>query len=68
MATANKTGEMPSGYGLGSIENDAALVFDRRYPYVLCVLSNDIADNGAAQNTIVQISSTVYSYLTGSDQ
>ena len=68
VATANKTGEMPSGYGLGSIENDAALVFDRRYPYVLCVLSNDIADNGAAQNTIVQISSTVYSYLTGSDQ
>ncbi|MDY3918097.1 MAG: serine hydrolase [Candidatus Limivivens sp.] len=66
--TANKTGEMPSGYGLGSIENDAAIVFYGRYPYVICILSNNIADNGAAQNTIVRISSAVYDYLSGSER
>lgn len=61
--TANKTGEMPYGYGLGSIENDIALVLDEQCPYVICVLSNDIADNGSAQQTITNISSEVYNYL-----
>lgn len=63
--TANKTGEMPSGYGLGSIENDIAIVMDEQRPYVICVLSNDIADNGAAQNTITGISNMVYKYVMG---
>lgn len=63
--TANKTGEMPSGYGLGSIENDIAIVFEEGNPYVICVLSNDIADNGAAQSTIAAISKEVYGFLAG---
>lgn len=61
--TANKTGEMPPGYGYSTIENDIALVLDEQKPYVICVLSNDIRDNGAAQQTITGISSEVYRYL-----
>ncbi|MDO5422995.1 MAG: N-acetylmuramoyl-L-alanine amidase [Eubacteriales bacterium] len=66
--TANKTGEMSAGYGLGSIENDAAIVFDASYPYVICVFSNDIAENGAAQETIVNISKDVYTYLSNAER
>lgn len=62
--TANKTGEMTSGYNLGVIENDMAIVFDSNHPYILVVLSNDISDNSSAQSTIQQISSTVYTYMT----
>ena len=55
---ANKTGEMPEGYGLGCIENDIAIVFGPEQSYVLCVLSNDLGgDNTGAQQNIVQISS-----------
>jgi len=61
--TANKTGEMSAGYGLGSIENDIAIVLNGKYPYILCVLSNDIHDNGTAQNVIVGISELVYEFL-----
>lgn len=62
--TANKTGEMTAGYGLGVIENDIAIVLLEEHPYVICVLSNDIGDNGAAQSTITGISSTVYQYMS----
>ena len=37
-------------------------------PYVLCVLSNDIADNEEARQTIVEISSEVYAYLNGGEK
>ena len=47
---------MPYGYGLGSIENDAAIIMNGKIPYILCVLSNDIADNGSAQSVIRGIS------------
>lgn len=63
VVTGNKTGEMPAGYGLGTIENDIALVLYENNPYVLCVLSNEIADNAAAQQTITEISAEVYQYL-----
>ena len=62
--TANKTGEMPSGYGLGSIENDVAIVMNGRYPYILCVLSNNIADNGNAQSVIREISEKTYLFFS----
>ena len=63
VVTANKTGEMPPGLGLGSIENDAALILDEEKPYVLCVLSNDISDNGRAQEDIAAISAAVWDFL-----
>lgn len=62
--TANKTGEMPSGYGLGSIENDIAVVMNGKYPYIICVLSNDIRDNENAQGVIAGISEIVYNFMS----
>ena len=62
--TANKTGELSAGDGLGVVENDIAIVFDKEHPYVLCVLSNNIQNNSSAQETIKKISSDVYQYMT----
>ena len=60
-ACGNKTGEMPEGYNLGCIENDAAIVFAPEgmgEGYVLTVLSNDLGGrNAEAIQAIVQISS-----------
>ena len=62
--TANKTGELSAGDGLGIVENDIAIVFDKEHPYVLCVLSNNIQNNSSAQETIKKISADVYQYMT----
>ena len=62
--SANKTGEMPEGYGLGCIENDIAIIFSPGGDYVLTVLSNDLGGrNNEAQSLIVQISSSVASWM-----
>lgn len=59
--TANKTGEMPEGYGLGCIENDMAIVFGENGDYVITVLSNDLdGRNEEAVQVIRQISAEVY--------
>lgn len=61
--SANKTGEMPDGYGLGCIENDAAIVFPPEGSgegYILVVLSNELdGKNEEAQSTISSVSSEV---------
>lgn len=62
--TANKTGELSAGDGLGVVENDIAIIFDKEHPYVLCVLSNNIQNNSSAQETIKKISADVYQYMT----
>lgn len=62
--TANKTGELSAGDGLGAVENDIAIVFDKEHPYVFCVLSNNIQNNSSAQETIKKISADVYQYMT----
>lgn len=62
--TANKTGELSAGDGLGVVENDISIVFDKEHPYVLCVLSNNIQNNSSAQETIKKISADVYQYMT----
>ena len=61
--SANKTGEL-ADTSLGTVENDIAIVFDQNHPYVLCVLSNNIASSGNAQKTIINISKTVYDFMT----
>lgn len=59
-ATANKTGEMPEGYGLGCIENDMAIVFSDQGDYILVVLSNNLGGrNEEAKQVITQISKYV---------
>jgi len=65
---ANKTGEMPDGYGLGCIENDVAIVFaPDGGTYILCLLSNDLGgENDAAQQVIREISAmAAEEYLRG---
>ena len=55
--SANKTGEMPDGYGLGCIENDMAIVFSPTGDYILVVLSNELGGkNSQAQEIIRQVS------------
>lgn len=52
--TANKTGE------LDTVENDAAIIWSGDSPYILCVMSEDITNAGAARNHIVAVSQQVY--------
>lgn len=62
--SANKTGEMPEGYGLGCIENDIAIVYGEQKDYVICVLSNELGGrNEEARQKIGEISRLVYEEL-----
>lgn len=62
--TANKTGEMPEGYGLGCIENDMAIVFGENGDYILTVLSNELGGrNEEAKQVIREISGAVYELM-----
>lgn len=61
---ANKTGEMPEGYGLGCIENDVAIVFGEKNDYILCVLADHLKGNNSdARERIREISAEVYEYI-----
>lgn len=61
---ANKTGEMPEGYGLGCIENDIAIVYGENRDYILCVLANNLQGrNEGAKERIAEISGYVYEKL-----
>lgn len=66
--SANKTGEMPLGYGLGCIENDIAVIFSPYGDYVLTVLSNELnGRNDEAQEVIRQISARVSQWMIGEE-
>lgn len=54
--SANKTGE------LDTVENDAAIVFAET-PYILCIMSENLSDVGAAQSNIAGISSDMYQLI-----
>lgn len=51
VGTANKTGE------LDTVENDAAIIYDtaKGIDLVVCFMSQDLTDTGAAQSTIAKI-------------
>lgn len=55
---ANKTGE------LDTVENDAGIIYDtaKGIDLVVCFMSQDLNDTAAAQNTIAQISRSIYGY------
>lgn len=55
---ANKTGE------LGDVENDAGIIFDtaKGIDLVICFMSQDLADCGAAQSVIAGNSRAIYGY------
>ena len=56
--TANKTGE------LDTVENDAAIIYDtaKGIDLVVCFMSQDLNDTGAAQNTIAEDARAIYGY------
>lgn len=54
---ANETGE------LNNVENDAAIVFSPGTDYVICVMSNNISDTGAARQNIIRLSQKVYNFF-----
>lgn len=58
---ANKTGE------LSDVENDAGILYDTSSgnDLVICFLSENLADAGAAQTTIAQLSRTIYLAYNG---
>ena len=60
--SANKTGELAGEYG-DQVENDAAVVEADGSVYVLCILSQNLADHAAAIEQIAQISGTVYELI-----
>ena len=58
VGTANKTGE------LDTVENDAAIIYDtaKGINLVVCFMSQDLTDTGAAQNTIASAARAIYGY------
>ncbi len=54
---ANKSGEMDS------VENDVGIVYSPERDYIICVLSNDWADNADAIEKIQDISQTAYDFF-----
>lgn len=58
VGTANKTGE------LDTVENDAAIIYDtaKGIDLVVCLMSQDLTDTGAAQSTIAADARAIYGY------
>ena len=52
--TANKTGE------LNDTENDAAIVYKKGTPYVICVMVSPVPDTASARKLITEVSGVVY--------
>lgn len=57
----NKTGE------LDDVQNDAAIVFTK-YPYIICVMSDGVADYEASTNAVVDISAAVYDRIIEAEE
>ena len=58
-SVANKTGELAGDYG-DYVENDIAIVEDDGGDFILCILSENLNDNGNAIERIKKISKMVY--------
>lgn len=58
VGTANKTGE------LDTVENDAAIIYDtaKGIDLVVCFMSQDLTNTGAAQSTIAADARAIYGY------
>ena len=57
--TYNKTGELAGEYG-DYVENDIAIVETGESVYVLCIMTENLNDNGQARTLISEISGMVY--------
>lgn len=55
---ANKTGE------LGDVENDAGIIYDTpRNDFIICVMSEDLANTEGARSSIAELSRQLYGYF-----
>lgn len=55
--TANKTGE------LDDVENDAAVIYGEKGAYILCVMTDQLAEAQSAREMITELSAGVYEYM-----
>lgn len=55
--TANKTGE------LDTVENDAAIIWGEKEPYVICVMSEELLDAAMARESMKTFSKNVYGLM-----
>lgn len=53
---ANKTGE------LDDVQNDAAIVFGEKIPYIVCIMSEGVSGTEAPVSAISTLSSAIYGY------
>lgn len=54
---ANKTGE------LSGIENDVAIVFGDKNPYIICFMTDGLTESGTAVECIAEISGNIYGFF-----
>ncbi len=54
---ANKTGELPG------IENDAAIVFGDKNPYIICIMTDGLTDSSLGVNYIAGMSGNIYGFF-----
>ena len=54
---ANKTGELPG------IENDAAIVYGDKNPYIICIMTDGLTDSTLAVNYIASMSGNIYGFF-----
>lgn len=54
---ANKTGELPG------IENDAAIVYGDKNPYIICIMTDGLTDSTLAVNYMATMSGNIYGFF-----
>lgn len=54
---ANKTGELPG------IENDAAIVYGDKNPYIICIMTDGLTDSTLAVNYMASMSGNIYGFF-----
>lgn len=57
VSIANKTGELPG------IENDAAIVYGDKNPYIICIMTDELTDSSLAVNYIAEMSGNIYGFF-----
>ncbi len=54
---ANKTGELPG------IENDTAIVYGDKNPYIICIMTDGLTDSTLAVNYMANMSGNIYGFF-----
>lgn len=57
VAIANKTGE------LTGVENDVAIVYGEKNPYIICIMTDGLTDSSVAVDCIAEMSGQIYGFF-----